>query len=139
MSRTIQDVLIVNRSAEEVETVIREWLQQNGFVTWLDNSDGSSFTDRRWWQLLGHRVVPKEGSTVAIKNSLYGCIVFETLLEQREDDTNLHGEFYALGDLAFMSAEWDLKPKPPLLGMLPRKEGYRLMLSLFNKIDNIIT
>jgi len=137
MSRTFKDIQIIGRERDGVEESIRNWLEINGFQILSNKFDGTTVSERKWWQLTGHKFTPQNGSLIAAKFNYSGTIVFELLLKQEHNNTYMHGEFYSSGADIFRGTELDLKPNPGILGMWPRKEGYKLMSSLINQLERL--
>ena len=129
MSRTIRDYKINKIQPREIETYIRDWLETSKFKILTENSNGTSFHSREWWQTIGQKISPNKNCLVATKLSPKGLLIFEFMITKEAESlaTIVHGEFYAAGVALFMGREWDVKPDPGLLGRWPRKEGYKLM------------
>ncbi len=137
MSRTIQEIRVKGRKQKEVKEHIAHWLAENYFAVkeW-------SFKRKRLpvfaWHSLGFVLLsPHTGSIVAVRMDLSGCIVFEIILKEENNDTLVHGEFYAAGGLILLGREWDLRRKSPAAARWPREGGYVLMSEFLESLESL--
>ena len=125
MPRTIEEWKVPSTSIEEISSTIKVWLSRNQFEI-LEWYSGGSWID---YNKLGFRMSlrPKPGSIVAVSYRISGTVVFEISLSKENDDTIIHGEFYAIGGGPLAGKEFDFCPTLPSLDQLARKRGYTLM------------
>jgi hypothetical protein len=134
MSRTIQDVTIVNKNIIDTKEFISNWFSQNKFevLDWesngIEKKHGNFFTKMI--------LKPHIGSIVALSYKQSGVVVFEVSLKSENSNTLVHGEFYAGGATIFAGNEFDLSPKPPFTGIWPRKRGYKAMCALLDALNS---
>ena len=137
MSRTVKEIRIIAKKSDEIRKFIENWFSENGFVI------KEQFSKKKWLYVFswlcfpGVLLSPHKGAIVAVRIEIYGCIVFEISLQQDQNDTLLHGEFYVAGQTFMIGREWDLRPISPITAKIARQDGHDTMVQFIESLESI--
>ena len=128
MPRTVQEVALATGPTETRERILRS-LQSHGFEILPQSSTGQPIDYP--FRSFHARLATHPGSIVAIQAKWSGFIVFELDVLPRDAWSLLHGEFYVAGAgggvVDYLGQEMDVLEKPPMVGRIPRKKGFKVM------------
>ncbi len=137
MGRTIREISVL-ADETKVKAYVSKWLENSGFEILEKESVGGIIEKSS--KPFRVRLTTHPGSTVALRASRLGMIVFEIKVERSDQGCLIHGEFYVAGAsgglLDWSGRESDVCEKPDIVGRLPRKKGYRLMNDFVSEMQS---
>jgi hypothetical protein len=133
--RTRLEVRVPNQSIDSIRQFLAGWFQRQNYN--IEDWQATGEPKTIWRKTVRVKITPVPGAIVATHIGMGGAIVFDILLSQEGPNVLFHIQGYAATAGFTSGGEMSLEPNPGVMGRLPRKKGYEVMMRLFNDMSGM--